>query len=221
VDRVICPLASREEEAHIGTVLTSLTDKSWFPIPGTKQAYHCRIRRLWPCEVVDIPGHQTHVCEVRIPAVSHVPRSGRSYSKSLYLRLPETLKRDYAALIQSYVDSKWWVEAPPTLATPTPPAQIFLVPPSSQARKSRLVIDFRELNKALPRAGAGGESPMLFHVLGLLRTESRETTLLCDCRSAFYKVRLVDLILTLESALGSFLSSRMGFGILFGPCGLN
>ncbi|KAF4686246.1 hypothetical protein FOZ62_024761, partial [Perkinsus olseni] len=217
---VLCPVASEIEDAHISSVLKALTRKEWVAIPGTKGAYHCRVRELLPCEIVDVPGLQSHVCEIRVPSIPRVPAKGRSYSKSLYSRLSPTLQEEYAALVEGYLSSKWWVETS-LVVTPSPPAQIFLVPPPSQSKKSRLVIDFRELNKVLPRAGAGGESPMLFHVLGLLRTESRETTLLCDCRSAFYKIRLRNFILALESALGRYVSTRMGFGVVFGPCGLN
>lgn len=158
--------------------------------------------------------------ETRVPRIPQVLSRGRSYARSMYSRLSPALKEEYAAMVEGYLTSKWLVEAS-LVPTPSPPAQIFLIPPASESKESRLVIDFRELNKVLPCAGAGGESPALFHVLGLLRTESRETTLLCDCRSAFYNIRIDNLILVLESALGRYVSSRMGFGVVSGPCGLN
>ncbi|KAF4675321.1 hypothetical protein FOL47_007938 [Perkinsus chesapeaki] len=223
-DRVLRADLQPHESGIVDEILSQVVHEGWKVIPKTNGAYKSRVRELAPCETTDVV-EQTHVCEIWVPTPKTVQEKGRSYAASLYSRLSDPLKSEYRRLVQEYVLSRWWIPTSSTecsvkgVGESAAAAQVFLIPPTT-SRKSRLVVDFRCVNKALPPASS--DVPLLFHPIALLRAESRECTFLLDARAAFYKCRCVNNVLHLRSGTGElFASCRLCFGVVFGPCGLS
>ncbi|KAF4649512.1 hypothetical protein FOL47_002026, partial [Perkinsus chesapeaki] len=225
---LLLPKLTEQEDRYVDRLLSSVEDEGWAPLPRTNQAYHSRVRKLLPCEFIDLPGIQTHVCEVRVPDRIVSNDRGASYARSLYLRLPDELKKEYSRLVSDYLASRWWVPVARGAVESRQhgqsraAAQVFLIPPGGTRRKARLVVDFRALNRGLPPAG--NNQPPISFVIGALRAEARECIALADARSAFYKCRLSNTTLLLETGDNLefiFQSIRMCFGVVFGPSGLS
>ncbi|EER00068.1 hypothetical protein Pmar_PMAR024545 [Perkinsus marinus ATCC 50983] len=207
--------------SRVMDVLNALCDEGWAPLlkcPGDRLSV--RLRELLPVEVRDTL-QQCYTFEIKFAGFeSGSVRETRNYAGALYDRLSAENRKAYFDLIEDYVKRSWWVRAPsvvPTISSMSPVIPVFIVGPSMN-RKPRLVLDCRELNRGLPKASS--EAPDAFVVIGCLRWQSPPVMATVDAKQAFYRVRLENLILQLGAATSTYWSSRMCFGLVFGPCGL-
>ncbi|KAF4678770.1 hypothetical protein FOZ63_013517, partial [Perkinsus olseni] len=220
-----CPFFDDSEKRFIYDVMRDMRNESWVPVPSTSGMYQARIRSVVGDDITDLP-NQRFICEVMIPKIASTEKiRGRSYAVRMYERLSVEQKTIYHDLVQAYVDAKFWYPASSATSGPTvslPGAQVFLLPGGS--RKPRLVVDMRDINAHLPKASSN--QPSLWLPVATMRALGGRTTVIGDARAAFYKVRLVSpdenpLVLTLETGIGTYTSSRLVFGIVVGPSGLS
>ncbi|KAF4664696.1 hypothetical protein FOL47_005003 [Perkinsus chesapeaki] len=220
-----CPKFSEDEKAFIHDLLSELVPESWVTVPSTCGMYQARVRAARVSDRLDLP-NQRFICEVMVPKVENPSQIRcRSYAVRLHERLTPKLKSVYRDLVEAYVDSKFW--EPKTTdrlhkQDELPGAQVFLLPGGS--RKPRLVVDMRDIIERLPKASSN--PPSLWLPIVAMRALGGRLTVIGDARAAFYKVRLVDsngepYVLTLDTGIGTFQSSRLVFGIVVGPSGLS
>ena len=172
------------------------------------------LRPLREDEAKDTPG-QRFVFEVDAPRVDPSKSAPRLYAASCLARLPPQRREEFDALVEGYVATGWWApcDRRVALAEYGHPANIFGV---MQRGKLRLVADFRQLNLFF---AASTRMPSIHDSLLSLTLCARDGLIVGDCKSAFLKVRLKR-PLWLHTGRSDFLTTRMAFGLSYGPEGL-
>jgi len=150
--------------------------------------------------------------DIMRPCSPHHAPSPRLYATKCFERLPEIRREEYKKLIQQYVDAGWWIPIESTVGYELP-ANVFGI---FQGEKIRLVADFRELN--LHWSASSELAPLYGGIIALGITDYDETVV-GDCSSAFLRVRLRQ-PLWIHTGRGHFITTRMNFGLNFGPEGL-
>ncbi|KAF4717939.1 hypothetical protein FOZ62_012063, partial [Perkinsus olseni] len=210
---------TQQESDTVEKCLSNIVESGWSPVRYAPD-YQRRLRLLKKGELADIP-QQSYAFELRLPSInpSKVP-TGTRYAVSLYSRLPSDERQIYDNAVSDYVKLRWW-KPTDSSSRSLPPAQVFLITDPNGVRRPRLVVDFRELNRALPRAS--NKVPTLWQFLAVVRLSGYPVLFSLDAKQAFYRVRVLsdDGPLKLETGCGIFTSDRMCFGISCGPCGLD
>ncbi|KAF4667093.1 hypothetical protein FOL47_003744 [Perkinsus chesapeaki] len=214
-------------EAELHALWRSIASRGWLDV-SCSGSYHTRVRPLLPAERLDVP-NQTYVAELWLPKLT-VPRVAVSdYAGAMYRRLSAALKQSYSELVSDFVAKGFWVAAPfsNSSAPPCriPVANVFLVSSGanpSQPVKSRLC-DLRPINSALPSASLHG-GPSLYHILCSIRLVAPCALITADIKSAFYSVRICaesgTAYITMKTANGTYITTRVSFGIGAGPLAL-
>jgi hypothetical protein len=207
-------ILSDEDREYFIMMLDNIAKKSWVPVqfcPGFK----FRLRRASKSDLFDSPD-QLFIPEVMIPDITdHNTSVQKSYAIPFFNKLDSESKQVYTDLVNKYVNSSWWEPSVKPGVNELPAANVFMI---KKNEKSRLVVDFRQLNSVLPKVSS--ESPSLWHVLTTVRLFTSDCLITADVRAAFYKTRLNNASLSLSSGIGYFKSNRMVFGVSFGPGGL-
>ena len=158
----------------------------------------------------DLPD-QTHQFRLSLTLPASLANR-KSYSYSLYCRLPVQQKNQFDELVSEYVKAGWWSRIQPKELKDICPADVFLH--KGGTSKARLVCDFRPFNALFKDVSS--TVPLIDHLLLLLRTESLPYVFLGDCSKAFYRVALSP-PLPLRAGPNVFMCSRVSFGLSMGP----
>jgi hypothetical protein len=136
----------------------------------------------------------------------------RLYAGPMYRKLSLDDKKKFADQVGKYVEAKWWTPADVESAKPHgPPSNVFGV---KQKDKLRLVVDFRQRNRAYPSTTS---PPLISFSLALLRTLPKGSIIVADAAAAFYHTRATDPAWLHLGPLGDYLSHRVSFGLSYGP----
>ncbi|KAF4648183.1 hypothetical protein FOL47_003633 [Perkinsus chesapeaki] len=140
----------------------------------------------------------------------------------MYAKLPDDLKQQYKIAVEDYVSKGLWEKVDSRIAQSDqfrqlPFSSTFLV--HGPTRKPRLVIDLRGTNSMLPPTTAAMSK--LWEAICGIRTLSPTTLAVADIKSAFYSIRLSSEsnvpFFKIRTALGDYITARVGFGCSPGP----
>ena len=179
-----------------------------------------KLRRLRPSEptLPDTP-EQAFCFEIDAAPPTDGPLPpARMYARSRYLALPANRRSEFDELVQEYVKAGWWQPADRQHCRDVGkvPANIFGVCKKDASARLRLVADFRQLNQFFP---ASTSMPQIAHSLLSLSLRGEEGVVVGDLKGAFLRLRLRS-PLWVHTGAADYLTSRLNFGLSFGPEGL-
>ncbi|KAF4649874.1 hypothetical protein FOL47_001673, partial [Perkinsus chesapeaki] len=204
----------------------ALTQQILLKLEGTRPmaltpSFDITLRPLAEGEPKDTP-EQTHTWEILIPSPpSNGPYElGPQYGAPLYHKLSSENRIKFDELVGEYIQSGWWVRRSAEKTTPRegqpaelPLSQVFLL---TKAKKPRLVIDCRPLNKLFPKSSS--PSLKIWLLLLNLRMLGPPKVAFADIKSAFYRIRQDPPLVLKANELWE--TTRMPFGVQWGPAGL-
>ncbi len=204
------------ELAKVIPIFEGLISTGWVPVYGCPQ-FSTRLRKLSNTDQKDNPG-QIYTFELRTPEIrTSAQNYRRYYATKLFDRLSDHDKKDYQALVNSYVDQKLWStcsDHDPHCSMVLPPVNVFMRP-ATPSRKARLVMDFQYLNSLWPKTTS--DVPNMWCIINSLRIFGERVLGCIDLRQAFYVIRMFNVHFHLVTGVGHFLSDRMCFGTSVGP----
>ncbi|KAF4735271.1 hypothetical protein FOZ63_016815 [Perkinsus olseni] len=196
------------------------------PLPGAP-AYQGRLRRCLPDEVHDT-AEQKYVYEVVVPRDEGEPTSSltdpHDYSIDLYHRLATSHKEQFLQEIKNFVSKHylstyklaWQSELRPGCVT------FPVVQGLHKSTKCRPCTDARKINLHLPVSSYDGYS--VSTILAMVRARFRpgDQLVFMDLEKAFLRLRHADSLVVKVLTLGKvYYSSRVLFGLKYGPCALS
>ncbi|EER08253.1 hypothetical protein Pmar_PMAR007924 [Perkinsus marinus ATCC 50983] len=207
-------------ESSLLKVLNEAVIAGWKPIP-LSPGYKTRIRKLSNNDSRDV-FMQQFVAELYLPSLKLQQVQTRDYAKAMYSKLPDDLKEQYKIAVEDYVSKGLWQKPSQELSQSydfrrLPFSSTFMVHGGS--RRPRLVIDLRSTNALLPKTTAS--MAKLWEATTSLRVLSPNTIAVADIKSAFYSIRISSesklLYFKIRTAVGDFITTRVGFGCSPGP----